>query len=187
MTNAGGISGRAGDRVAVAITWLEMTRRPEGAHPPLPMNAPVALVRAKAPPAAYFLYLYRLVGEAWEWTDRLDDDPATLGAELAREDMGLHTLMWEGWPAGFFLLDWRQAGVCDLAYFGLAEATRGRGLARWLLAEAIHAGWSRPGVEKLTVNTCALDHPSALPLYQRAGFSPVRRTEVERVLTRDID
>ena len=70
MTNAGGISGRAGDRVAVAITWLEMTRRPEGAHPPLPMNAPVALVRAKAPPAAYFLYLYRLVGEAWEGTDR---------------------------------------------------------------------------------------------------------------------
>ncbi|SFH84697.1 GNAT family N-acetyltransferase [Albimonas pacifica] len=186
MTNAGGITGRAGDRVSVAITWLEMGRRPDGAHPPLPMNAPVALVRAKAPPAAYFLYLYRLVGEAWEWTDRLDDDPATLAAELAREDMALHTLMWEGWPAGFFLLDWRQAGVCDLGYFGLCEATRGRGLARWLLSEAIHAGWSRPGVEKMTVNTCALDHPSALPLYQRAGFSPVRRTEVERVLTRDI-
>lgn len=186
MSNAGGITGRAGDRVTVAITWLEMARRPEGPFPPLTLGAPVALVRAQTPPAAYFLYLYRLVGEAWEWTDKLAEDPADIAALLASDEVSLTTLMWEGWPAGFFLLDWREPGVAELMLFGLAERTRGRGLAKWLLGEAIRAGWARPGVEKMTVNTCTLDHVSALPLYQKMGFQPVDRTEVERVLSRDI-
>ena len=29
------------------------------------------------------------------------------------------------------------------------------------------------GAEEMTVNTCTLDHPAALPLYQRLGFRPV--------------
>ena len=39
---------------------------------------------------------------------------------------------------------------------------------------AIVAAWC-VGANKLTVNTCTLDHPKALGLYQRAGFVPVRQ------------
>ena len=35
--------------------------------------------------------------------------------------------------------------------------------------------WDRPGTARVTVNTNSLDHPRALPLYQKAGFVPVRR------------
>jgi hypothetical protein len=31
------------------------------------------------------------------------------------------------------------------------------------------------GVSEVTINTCTLDHPAALPMYQRFGFQPVRR------------
>ena len=47
--------------------------------------------------------------------------------------------------------------------------------------------WDREGVRRMTVNTNSLDHPRALPLYQRAGFEPVRRETHSRVLTRDRD
>jgi hypothetical protein len=32
----------------------------------------------------------------------------------------------------------------------------------------------------MTVNTCTLDHPRALPAYQSWGFHPVRREERRR-------
>jgi GNAT superfamily N-acetyltransferase len=171
--------------VTVAVTWLEMHGRPEGPFPPLPAGAPVYLIRAEHPPVDYFLYLYEHVGREFEWTDRLEDDPTALTAFLHDPSVSLFSMLYEGWPAGFFLLDWRQESVCDLAYFGLSGEVLGRGYGKWLLGEAVRIAWDRAGVERMTVNTCSLDHPRALPLYQRMGFEPVRRTEVERVLTRD--
>jgi len=32
-------------------------------------------------------------------------------------------------------------------------------------------------ISRLTVNTCTLDHPRALPLYQRLGFTAYNREE----------
>jgi ribosomal protein S18 acetylase RimI-like enzyme len=39
----------------------------------------------------------------------------------------------------------------------------------------------------MTVNTCTLDHPRALALYQRLGFTPIAREERTRVLVHDRD
>lgn len=168
------------ESVEVAVTYLEMAHRPEGPPPPLPSGAPVSLMRAVRPPVKYFLYLYDLVGEAYHWTDRHADDPAALQAVLDDDDVSLFSMIFDGWPAGLILLDWREDGVCDLAYFGIAERLHDRGLGRWLLGAATHMGWDREGVRKMTVNTCSLDHPRALPMYQRAGFEPVRRVETVR-------
>ena len=33
----------------------------------------------------------------------------------------------------------------------------------------------RSSPEKVTVNTCTLDHPAALPFYRKAGFVPWKR------------
>lgn len=169
--------------IPVTVTYLEMTRRPESPHAPLPMNAPVSLIRAVRPPVRYFLYLYDLVGERYDWTDRHRDDPEELRAFVQHDDVSLFSMLWDGWPAGIAMLDWREPGVCDLAYFGIADRLHGQGLGRWLLGEAVRMGWARERVEKLTVNTCTLDHPRALPMYQRAGFSPVRRVEIARTVT----
>ena len=61
----------------------------------------------------------------------------------------------------------------------------GQGLGTFLLETAVHTAWEMPGVARLTVDTNSLDHPRALPLYQKAGFTPVRRETVTRTLTRD--
>jgi GNAT superfamily N-acetyltransferase len=172
-----------GETVGYTITYLEMTERPEGAVPPMPGGASLALLAAHAPPVEYFLYLYRAVGRDYEWTDWLAQPRADQEAFLTDPQVELFTLMVNGWPGGFFVLDTREYGTCDIAYFGLVPQAIGRGLSPWFLGNAIRIGWDRPDVQRLTVNTNTLDHPRALSLYQRMGFTPARREESSRVLT----
>ncbi len=171
-----------GEEIAYTITWLEMDARPEGTRPVLPMNQQVALLHAVRPPVGYFLYLYGAVGAAHHWTDLYHEPRGDLEAFLHHDDAALYVMMVDGWPGGFALLDWRQEGICDLAYFGLMPEAMGRGLGAWLLSTAVDIGWDRAGTEKMTVHTNTLDHPRALPLYQRVGFVPARRTEATRIV-----
>ncbi len=182
---------RPGDEVDYVVTWLEMTERPRKPVPPLPVGQQAALLAAKAPPAGYFLYLYQAVGAEYEWTDWLARPLADAQAFVQDPAVSLYTMLLDGWPGGFFVLDGRldgrRPGVVDLAYFGLVPQAIGRGLGHWLLATAIQAGWDRPGTQRMTVNTNTLDHPRALGLYQKLGFVPVRRERLTRVLTRARD
>lgn len=178
----------AGTEVAYSVTYLQMTTRPEWPMPRLPGH--IRLDRAIDPPVWYFLMLYDAVGRDYEWQDRFvqaEEDPAALQAFVRDRDVVIWTAMGHGWPQGFFMLDWRVPGICDLAYFGLVPQAVGKGWGKALLQTAILTGWARDGVDKMTVNTCTLDHPRALALYQRMGFAPVTREDRRRVLVHDHD
>ena len=56
------------------------------------------------------------------------------------------------------------------------EHVRQRGLGEWMLGQAVMAAWSTTPA-RVTVSTNTLDHPVALPLYQRLGFEPVSQNE----------
>lgn len=175
----------AGTRVEVTITHLRMEARPSYLRPHVPVGPATALIAAERPPLWYFLTLYDAVGRDYEWTDQHEAPRAEVEAFLQDPDVTLYTLLRGGWPHGFFILDGRQAEVVDLSYFGLVPEAIGRGLGTFLIQTAVHAAWDRPGTRAVTVNTNSLDHPRALPLYQKAGFVPVRRATFERVLSRD--
>jgi len=177
----------AGERVDVVVTFLEMTTRPVYPRPHLPAGPAAALIAADSPPLWYFLDLYDAVGRDYDWTDLYDQPEGEITAFLQDPAVTLYTLMRAGWPHGFFVLDGRDPEVCDLSYLGLVPQAIGRGLGGFLLETAVHTAWDRPGVQRVTVNTNSLDHPRALPLYQRAGFAPVRRETRSRVLSHDRD
>lgn len=163
------------ERQRVTVTYLAMEAPPESAPAPLPVGQRVAIVAATDPPPDYFLYLYEAVGTDWGWTDWLERSRTALEAFVGDPKVVVHTLLVDGWPGGFFMLDTREAGTCDIAYFGLVPQAIGRGLGRWFLGQAVATGWACSGVARLTVNTCTLDHPAALGLYQKLGFLPIRR------------
>lgn len=175
---------KPGETIRYTITYLEMAERPEGGVPPMPYGPSLALLAAHEPPVEYFLYLYSAVGAGYEWTDWLDRPRAEQEAFLADEKVELFTLMVNGWPGGFFVLDTRERGTCELSLFGLTPQAMGRGLSPWFLGSAVRIGWDRPDIARVTVNTNTLDHPRALALYQKMGFVPVRREDKTRKLTR---
>ena len=175
----------AGDSVTYPVTFLEMTERPRYDWPLTPNGMTGALLKAETPPVWYFRALYDAVGRDYAWTDLHSSEDSEIADWLADGDVALYSLIDHGWPQGFFLLDWRKPGTCELCYFGLVPSSVGRGLGSWMLRTAILTAWSRDGVEVLSVNTCTLDHPRALIQYQKYGFTPVRQEERTRVLTRE--
>ncbi len=168
--------------VAYTVTYLEMTARPERPRPHPPLNAALSLLRAETPPVHFFRYLYDVVGAAHEWTDLHAVSDADIAAFVQDSAVALYVAYLTGWPAGFIMLDQRVKPICDISYFGIAPEASGRGLGSWLLGAGVHMAWDA-GAETLTVNTCSLDHPRALPLYQKWGFEPVRREERRRRVT----
>ncbi len=176
---------KAGTEVSYTVTYLEMTERPTFEYPRLPIGSSAALLKAHEPPVWYFLSLYDAVGKDYAWEDMHALAKDEVAAQLARSDV--FTLMDHGWPHGFFMLEDAGEGVVELIYFGLVPEAVGSGLGNWLLKTAILTAWDRDGTRKMIVDTCTLDHPRALALYQKNGFVPVRRKEATRILTRDRD
>ncbi len=156
------------------VTSLEMRNEP--AHPAVhpPASLKLALLRAERPAVEFYRYLYDVVGRDWNWVDRkrLSDD--ALAAIVGDERVEIYVPYVGGVPAGYAELDRRQAPDIELAYFGLAPGFIGLGLGRYLLDWVIRRAWEYAPT-RLWVHTCTLDHPSALPLYQRMGFVPYRQ------------
>lgn len=170
-----------GNEVEYVVTFLAMDARPTWTAPELPVGLSIDVIPAKNPPVEYFLYLYQTVGASHEWTDWLQQSREKQQAFVQNTDIFLYTLLVDGWPGGFFMLDASEEPVCDLAYFGLVPQCVGKRLGRWFLGTAIQTGWDIAGTERMTVNTNTLDHPRAFGLYQEQGFLPVRHETHRRV------
>lgn len=168
--------GRGDGQIPITITFLEMTQRPT--HPHLSPQASLnyVLLRLQKPSVAFYRYLYNRVGEPWLWFERRAMSDAELAGIIHDERVEIHVLHVDGEPAGFAELDRRRPPDIELAYFGLMPGYIGKGLGRYLLTWIIDAAWNHDP-KRLWVNTNTLDHPKALPLYQRCGFWPYEQKE----------
>ncbi|TNE42088.1 MAG: GNAT family N-acetyltransferase [Alphaproteobacteria bacterium] len=162
----------------VIITFLEMRDRMQAAHLPAPA-VPHAIIRAENPTVSFYRFLYDAVGKDWGWVDRKLLSDAELETIISRPETELYVLYIRGVPAGYAELNTlNMPEVIDLAYFGIMPEFIGMKLGPYMLNWALEQAWSK-GPERVTVNTCTLDHPKALPMYQRFGFQPIRQREVE--------
>ena len=139
-------------------------------------NHGISFLKAISPNTSYFLYLYKEVGRKYEWTDWLRSEKGELDSFLTDANVFLYSLILHGVPKGFFVLDYRQIPICDVAYFGLFDDVTGKGIGKLMMNRVFEAVIEYGDVKTLTVNTNTLDHKSALPLYQKAGFN-IYKTE----------
>jgi GNAT superfamily N-acetyltransferase len=153
----------------VTITYLEQTSRPILPHPPQPPGK-VAILRAEHPPTHYYRYLYDLVGRRWHWVTRRKISDMELAEIIHDPRVHIYVLYAGGVPAGFVELDARQEEAMDLRFFGVAPDFLGKGFGRYFLTHTIDLAWSL-NPKRVRLETCTLDHPAALPLYQKLGFT----------------
>jgi len=158
-------------KIAAVVTHLEMTERP--ALRPDPSGA-WTLRRVETSDLDWYCDLYRRVGEEWLWFSRLQMTDAELAAIIQSPLVEVHALVQDGRGEGLLELDFREAGQCELAFFGVIAKLIGSGAGRWLMNRALERAWSRP-VARVWVHTCTSDHPAALAFYQRSGFRAFRR------------
>jgi GNAT superfamily N-acetyltransferase len=160
------------EQLATIVTSLEMREKPR----PRPMpDSPLRLVRWPSPEPEKYRALFRRVGTPWLWFSRLAMDEARLVSIIHDPQVSVFAVADRaGIEIGMLELDFAQAGQAEIAYFGLVPEATGQGHGNWLMANALAMAWA-PGVERVWVHTCTLDHPGALGFYRRHGFIPYRR------------
>lgn len=162
-------------QISATVTYLAMEARPKGPPPPPPLLK-AALLRSENPPVHFYRYLYDVIGRRYYWVERRLWSDEKLAALLSQEKIALYVLYLGGVPAGMGELDFREAGIGQLCYFGLTPEFTGRRIGPWFLHQIVELCWAEP-ITRLLVNTCTLDHKKALVTYQRAGFEVYARAD----------
>lgn len=157
------------------VTFLEMNAEAVH-HVSPPANLKLMLLRAENISVHFYRFLYGAVGRNVTWRDRRHISDAELAVEIHAEGVEVWVLYVGGQPAGYFELVPREKNSIEIEYFGLIPDFQGKGLGKWLLAEAIRAAWAKLP-KRVIVQTCTLDGPAALPLYQKMGFTPYARED----------
>jgi GNAT superfamily N-acetyltransferase len=138
-------------------------------------SAPLRLMRWPAPSRDAYRTLFTRVGAPWLWFSRLVIADAALDAIITDPAVHIYAVVdQQGIEVGMLELDFRTPGQCEIAYFALIPELAGKGYGRWLMAQAKMLGWV-PGIDRLWVHTCTLDHPSALNFYRAQGFTAISR------------
>lgn len=159
-------------KVAMIVTYMEMTSKLAVKSRPWPHGVTFRRVR---PDLDWYRDIFRRVGSLdWLWYGRLTLIDADLASVITDPKVEIFTLSLEGRDEAILELDFRPAGACELAYFGLTSQLIGTGAGRSLMNEAIERAWQKP-IKCFHVHTCTLDSPQALSFYQRSGFKPVRQ------------
>lgn len=162
--------------MAAVVTSLEMHAPPQRKTDPVNSGA-FALVRVRGQDVRRYLAMYRRLGHRWMWFSRLIQPQDAIAAILDDPDVCAFCLVRAGEDIGLLELDFRKAGECELAFFGLVDAAIGQGAGRWMMNRALEMAWERQ-IGRLWVHTCTFDHPGAPEFYQSSGFT-VFRTGIE--------
>ena len=157
----------------VVRTYLEMSS--PGELKPAAVSGPAPRVeQLQDCTVSFYRFLYREVGRAYRWTDRLQWSDQTIRDYLATHGISVWLMSWEESAAGYFELKEHDDRSVEIAYFGLLPDFIGRGWGKYLLTRAVQAAWElKP--DRVWLHTCTLDHPAALPNYLKRGFRPVRQ------------
>jgi ribosomal protein S18 acetylase RimI-like enzyme len=72
--------------------------------------------------------------------------------------------------------------VADIKFFGLGPEFIGKRIGRYFLTQSLSLAWSLDP-KRVQLETCTLDHPAALSLYQKLGFTVFdqRKGQVELI------
>jgi ribosomal protein S18 acetylase RimI-like enzyme len=84
-------------------------------------------------------------------------------------------------PAGYFELVRLDDGGWEVNYLGILPDFQGQGLGRHVLSTAVAMCFNK-GARRVQLDTCTLDHPAAIRLYENTGFVPYKTERYLRSL-----
>jgi GNAT superfamily N-acetyltransferase len=163
-------------KLPTTVTYLEMKQDPHLPYPHPPNVGPLALIQTPKMPIAYYRYLFHEVGSPYKWISRKLLSDKQLADIIHSDDVEIFVLYRNGSPAGYFELSYAKMPDVELSFIGLTPDNIGVGLGTYLLKTAICRAWEK-GPSRMHLQTCTLDHSSALTVYQKCGFEPFGQKE----------
>ena len=159
------------------VTHLEMMPPFLAATPDAGWPDGISFTREMDISVAAYRALYDQVGRQWHWVNRRMLTDRQLSAIIHHPATEIFTLKTRDCAIGFVELNFKLFPQVEIVFVGLIEGAIGRGLGSRMLERVIDYIYTR-APSRIIIQTCTLDHPSALPLYQRRGFTPVGRKQV---------
>lgn len=140
----------------------------------------VSFVHDTSISVADYRKLYDRVGRKWHWVNRRNLTDRQLSALVHHPATEIHVLQRHGEAIGYVELNFKLMPQVELVFVGLVEDEIGKGLGRMMVESALNIVKAR-APRRIIIQTCTLDHPSALKLYQSVGFTAYNRKQVEIV------
>lgn len=159
----------------IATNFLEMHQPPRKKLVLRPDTAFELLPKPVS--ASHYRHYYYGVGAEWSWLDRMVIPDEELEQKINTLNTEIYIFYVDNEPAGFAEFV-KENDFTEIQYFGLLPAFVGKGLGNYFLHWVIQQAWAYQP-QWIQLNTCALDHPNALPVYKKAGFEIVR-TEIQQ-------
>ena len=131
---------------------------------------PYELVNLVNQDPAFCRYLYATVGAPWLWYEKIGWSLAEWRHHVNQAAVQFWVAYLAGNPVGYFEIKHTSDRSSEICLFGLMPHWVGQGLGGPLLQDAIHHGF-QPDQRRVWLHTCSLDHPNALPNYQKQGFN----------------
>lgn len=138
----------------------------------------VTFSKVEAMPLASYRSLYDRVGRKWHWVNRRHLTDKQLSALIHHKATEIYVLSRGDDTIGYVELNFRLFPQVEIVFVGLVEEEIGNGLGSLMVQSALHLITAR-APNRIIIQTCTLDHPSALGLYQKLGFTAVNRKQVE--------
>lgn len=153
--------------VKTKVWYLEMLFAPT--YPDFKKKSNCRVKKIIKPSLVVYKKLYDEVGLKWNWYDRTIMPGKELLSIIQNPKVEVWILLVNNAVAGYIELDKRVKGQVEISLFGLKAHYIGRGYGTYFLRLFIKKQWSL-GIKRLWLNTCDLDHRSAMHLYLKAGF-----------------
>lgn len=169
--------------IKTEITYMEMASR-SVAHAPNLGGYTVDYVAR--PNFVFYINLYRDVGRDYIWNYRPGQTEAEVTALIQADNNQLYVLRDGDRAVGMAELDVSKPDDVEIIHFGLLPDLTGKGIGGEFLQHIVNMLWDR-GVKRIWLSTCGLDHPKAIPFYQKAGFSVFKTKEGEFIDYRHSD
>jgi len=134
-----------------------------------------------APDIDEYRRVYDLIGSDWYWVNRKQMSDRQLQDIICDPRTEVYYLRFGDRVIGFLELNLRAMPAAEIVFIGLEKTYIGAGLGITLLRTALEKIRAKQAAT-IRIQTCTLDHPRAILLYQSHGFTPTSR---QNVLLRD--
>lgn len=165
-------------RLQTIVTHLAMDSplRAPAAQPVWPRG--VSFAKEPDISLADYRTLYDLVGRKWHWVNRRNLSDRQLSALIHHPATEIYVLRREDVAIGYVEMNYKLFPQVEIVFVGLVEDEIGHGLGRMMVDATLNSIKER-APRRVIIQTCTLDHPSALKLYQSVGFTTYNRKQVE--------